>query len=112
MDKQWRHMRLLNKDEVKYCIKKILENEPFTTKKYMIGKLHHITAHRFMRHFNAEHPIVDREYKLVGIKEVNEHNEKMIKALTREGFIKYEKHRGSYKYKGKAYNHFIIKINE
>ncbi|MFQ3543574.1 hypothetical protein Q7A53_05765 [Halobacillus rhizosphaerae] len=111
-DNQWANMRLLNKNEIKHCIESLIRKEPAITKKLMIRWLHHITIHRYMRQFQAQNPMVYREYEFDGMKRVNSHNELILNDLHDEGVIRYEKDQSSYEYKGKVYNHYIIIINK
>lgn len=107
----WRRMALLNKEEVKYCVKKILDKQSFTTKSDLLGNLHHVTITRYMRHYKDENPMIDRVYQLNGKKSVNVHNSEILNELIKEGFVTYDKVNGKYHRKGKIYEHHILKVS-
>lgn len=104
-------VKLLNKEEVKYCVKKVIEKEPFMTKTNMLGALHHTTVNRYQREYGNNLCFhYGNNYKVEGYDIVAKHNEKLLTELYNDGLFTYEKYKGSYKYNGKDYDHYILKL--
>lgn len=107
------NINMFTKLEIKYIIKKVLNKEPFMSKKRMLGAIHHTFIKRYERYHNTNLPFFyGNDYRKDGYEIVTKYHEDILEELHKEEYIIYKKHVGKYYENGRNYTHYIMEIKK